>query len=321
MILENTADLRKYVAVSNNLIFEDFEPYITKAVNHFTYKYLGDLQMYLGAEATGANADVKNKARGMLREALSNFGLFLYFPVGLVSIDSAGITTQNSEQRKTADNFQVNDIRRDLLQSGHNAMDRLLEYLELNANIFPDWKANYLPINQELLVSSTGIFDKWFNIFGSRQAYLALLPYIRKVEDKFIKTFLCGPLIKALKDGTAAGEYHLEVKEYLQKAIVAFTISKVCTEGLFLLDASGLRIKFDTLPHESQRIPDYGLPADQIARMASIQEADGIAYLKFARKIIEAHAADFDQCPVVFINETSGDSGFNPYDTKAILAI
>ncbi len=321
MILTSTEDLKDYVAVGAHLDFGAFKPYIGKAINQFTYKYLGNLHEYLDQEATGANAEIKNQARGMLREALANFGLFLYFPVGLVTIDATGISVEQSDRRKSADNFQVNDIRRDLIQSGHHAMDRLLEHLEANADIFPAWKQNYLPVSQELLVSNTGIFDKWFNIFGSRQTYLALLPYIRKVEDKFIKTFLCAPLIVELKDGTATDENHLEVKEYLQKAIVAFTVSKVCTEGLFLLDASGLRIKFDTLPHESHRIPDYGLPADQVMKMAKAQEADGIAYLKFARRIIEENKDDFNQCPVVFINENQSGGGFKPYDTNGILAI
>ena len=47
MILETTVDLKKYVSIATSFEFADFEPYIIKAVNSFTKKYIGNLHIFL----------------------------------------------------------------------------------------------------------------------------------------------------------------------------------------------------------------------------------------------------------------------------------
>lgn len=323
MILPSITDLKKYVAISKNLspVWEDFVPYITKAVNQFTFKYVGALHLELKDEATGVNADKKNAARELLREALANFSLFLYLPLAQVQFDSSGITTSQNANRKTAEWWQINDIRRDFLSSGHFAMDRLLAYLEANKTVFVDWDDNYSTLNKELLIASASDFNKYYNIFESRQTYLALQPSIRQVEDQFIHTLLCPELVSFLKVEDVSNENHKAVKTALQKAVVAFTIAKIYEEGMFLLDATGVKLKYDLLPSEQAKVPDYGKQADQITRAVQKQNDNGVSYLKMARKTIENHTADFDQCAVIFINENNTGSGFKPYNTRGILGI
>lgn len=322
MILDSIADVKKYVSISETLKFADFQPYIKKAVNQFTYKYIGALDVELAEETAEAapNAVLKNEARELLREVLSNFGLLLYLPIAQVQFDGSGMTTAQNDRRKTAEWWQVKDIARDFMTSGHYAMDRLLKHLEANTAIFTDFKTNYSTLNSELIVSSTDIFNKYYNIFESRQTFLALLPSIRQVEDQYISTFLCPEVIALLKTAVT-NNFHKSVKENLQKAIVAFTVSKVCDEGMFLLDATGLKLKYDLLPSETARIGDYGKQADQITRTAAKQFDNGVTYLSLARQTIEAHLSDFNQCEVVFINDKSVGSGFQPYDTLGVLGL
>lgn len=323
MILASITDLKKYVAISKNLspVWDDFLPYITKAVNQFTFKYVGALHLELAAEATGQNADIKNHAREMLREALANFALFLYLPLAQVQFDSSGITTSQNANRKNAEWWQINDLRRDFLSSGHFAMDRLLAYLEANKTVFIDWDDNYSTLNNELLINSASEFSKYYNIFESRQTYLALQPAIRQVEDQYINTFLCAELLQALKETILINANHKAVKQALQKAVVAFTIAKIYQEGMFLLDATGVKLKYDILPSEAAKVPDYGKQADQITIAVQKQTDNGVSYLKMARKTIESNLTDFTQCSVIFINENNTGSGFTPYNTRGILGI
>src|SRR5690606_29491911 len=124
------------------------------------------------------------------------------------------------------------------LMAGHTAMDRLLAVLEKNKTIFPTWaESEQYTESKELLVSNTKTFNDCYTIYDSRQTYLALKPAMRQVEDQFLYTFLCPELITFLEEGEPSG-VQLQLKKYLQKAIVAFTIAKVVNEGVFIIDGS-----------------------------------------------------------------------------------
>jgi hypothetical protein len=319
MILTSTADLKKYVSLSGSFLFPDFEPYITKAVNSFTRKYVGNLHTTLDAVASGTDATIKNEAREHLRNAIANFGYFIYLPFSSVMMDSSGITVVASEQRKSAEWWQLKDIRRELLRSGHEAMDLLLEVLEANPLVFEDWTTKFGTINKELLVHNTETFNKYYHIFGSRQTFLALQPSIRQVEDQYMHTMLCPELIQALKQAPESNV--LAVKIAMQKAIVAFTVAKVADVGLFLLDENGLRVNFETLIDGRKESPSYGKPTDQVSKLVKEQINNGTQYLNIVKEFIEANPSDFTQCALPLLKSETTGSGFTPYNTKGIFSM
>jgi hypothetical protein len=319
MILETTTDLKKYLSISQNFDFVDFQPYLLKAKNSFTKKYVGSLDVTLAIAASGANEIIINEAREHLRNALANFGYFLYLPYASVQLDSSGISVVSSDQRKNAEWWQINDIRRELLRSGHEAMDLLLEVLEANPTNFPTWTSNFNTQNHELLVHNTSDFNKYYHIFNSRQTFLALQPSIRQVEDQYIKTMLCPELIEAMKS-TASGNV-LALKESMQKAIVAFTVAKVASVGLFQLDENGLRINFDTLISGRKESASYGKTVDQMTALVNEQINNGTQYLKIAKDIILQNPTDFTQCVNPLIKSKISGSGYSAYDTRGVLAL
>lgn len=321
MILETTEDLKKYVSVAQSFQFEDFEPYITKAVNGFTKKYLGNLHVYLKDEVGAPDTafEIKNEAREHLRNVISNFGMFIYFPFMSVMLDSSGATEVKNDQRQTVSWGREKDMRRELLRSGHEAMDYLLEILEKNPEVFVDWTAEFGTINKKLLVHNTATFNEYYHIFNSRQTFLALQPSIRQVEDQYLKTMLCPELIEHLK--TNVSGISLELKTEIQKAIVAFTVAKVANVGLFLLDENGLRINFDILIDGRKESISTGKTADQLSKLVDEQSNNGSQYLAVARELIEANLTEFTQCESPLKKSNTSGTGYTPYDTTGILSI
>jgi len=321
MILETTADLKKYVSVAQSFMFEDFEPYITKAVNTFTRKYLGNLHTFLADEALPPDISfsTKNEAREHLRDAIANFGMFIYFPFMSVMLDSSGATEVKNDQRQRVNWGTEKDMRRECLRSGHEAMDYLLKILEKNPDVFVDWTAEFGTINRKLLVHHTAIFNEYYHIFDSRQTFLALQPSIRQVEDQYLKTMLCPELIEYLK--TDVTGISLEVKGELQKAIVAFTVAKVANVGLFLLDENGLRVNFESLVDGRKESISYGKTADQLSKLVQEQSNNGSQYLATARQLIEDNISDFNQCEFPLKKSNSTGTGYTPYDTTGILSL
>jgi len=321
MILETTADLKKYVSIAQSFEFSDFEPYITKAVNGFTKNYIGNLHIFLKDESATPDIhfEIKNEAREHLRNVIANFGMYIYFPFMSVMLDSSGATEVKNDQRQTVSWGREKDMRRELLRSGHEAMDYLLEILEKNPDAFEDWTTEFGTINKELLVNSTAIFDKWFTIFKSRQTFIALQSSIRQVEDQYIRTLLCPELIEHLKTDVAG--IAKEVKTELQKAIVAFTVAKVANRGLFLLDDKGLRLDFEIMIDGRKESAVSGKPSDQLSKLVEEQSNNGTQYLSVARELIESNLSDFTQCESPFKKSNSTGTGYTPYDTTGILSI
>lgn len=321
MILETTADLKKHISLAQSFQFEDFEPYINKALNAFVRKYVGNLHIVLkdAFSDDDPNATIKNEAREHLQNALANFGYFIYLPFASVMMDSSGISVVNSDQRKTAEWWQLKDIRRELLRSGHEAMDLLLEVLEQNPDVFTDWTDKFGTVNRELLVHNTETFNKYYHIFGSRQTFLALQPSIRQVEDQYIHTMLCPELIQAMKTEDSGNVK--AVKIAMQKAIVAFTVAKVASVGLFILDENGLRISFDSQIDSKKENVSTGKPSDQLMNLVTEQINNGTQYLNVAKEIITANPTDFTQCDLPLLNAKTTGSGFKPYDTKGVFSL
>lgn len=319
-ILESNEDLKLHVNIAGSFQFEDFYPYIAKSVNKFTRRYLGNLHHQLAEPAEGVYAVTLNDARYFLQEVIANFGMFLYLPLGAVMFDGSGLSNATSDGRAPLSNGQMNDIKKGFLTAGHEAMDQLLALMESKKELFPDWaESDLYTQSKELLVDNAKVFDRYYTIFESRQAYLALQPSIRQVEDQYLKTVFCAELIRHLKTGTLT-DIQQDLKDELQKAMVAFTVAKVSNEGLFLIEATGLRIKYDTLSHEIVQNIDYGKSADFVTQTAKQQEDNGIQYLKKAKEIVLNSPGEFNQCTNPLITAAAGDR-WTPYNTKSTVAL
>lgn len=320
MIIESTPDLKKYVSVSGSFIFEDFEPYINKAKATFVTKYVGNLDSVVDViSSTDTDKEVKKTARDLLASAIANFGMFLYFPLLQIELDSSGASVPQNENRKSAEWWQIKDARRELLRSGHESMDLLLAFLEKNPSVFTDYTENYSAINNELIVNNATDFSKYYTIFNSRQTFLALMPTIRVVQDQYIKTMLCSELVADLKK--TATEKLAELQVEIRKAIVAFTIAKVCNNGLFILDDRGLRLDFENYSDGRRESIQNGKSAEQIKSLADEQIANGTQYLQIAKEIILENPNTFSQYTSPLKNSETTGSGYAPYNSGGVFGL
>lgn len=308
MILDNQ-DLQKYISISPNFDFKSFVIYIPKAIRSFVHRYVGNLYQELkNAESDTEHKDIKAQAKELIDTAVANFAFYLYTPYISVSMDSSGMYIVKTDQRAPISTTQLNDIRRELLRSGHEAMDELLEVLEINADVFPYWHNHYSTIYRDSLVYSTSEFNKYFNILNSRQTFLSLKPSIINIEDKVVKTSFTTVYLENLK-GTVTGDNKL-IKEFLQKAIVHGTIAKVYSEGVYEITPSSIVLKFDLLDYECKQVATL---TEQMKNAISSHTEDMNNYLKLAYELAEGvdHA----------LVQKDSSKGYKPIITKSIIGI
>jgi len=308
-MINNKEDLKQYLSIAGNFDFEDFVIYIPKALRSYIKRYVGNLYKELGTiDDSDPAAAIKQEAQTLIDTAVANFAFYLYTPYLSITMDSSGLFIVTSDKRSPISQTQLNDIRRELLRSGHEAMDDLLEVLEINADAFTDWHTNYSTIYKNSLVYSTSEFNQYYNIFNSRQTFLSLKPSIINVEDRIIKTSFTLDFIESLK-GTVTGAKK-EVKELLQKAIVHGTIAKVYAEGIYEITPSSIILRFDLLDYERKRVAEL---TEQMKNAIEAHTNDMNSYLKQAFSLCE----DLDNALI----PKDENKGYKPIITKSIIGI
>lgn len=117
----------------------------------------------------------------------NNAGLFS------VSMNDAGLNTPSSQGYEEADEKRIDRFVKDAWKKGHRAIDRLLVFLEEDANSKEPkfaklWKSSkYFFKNNDTLFTTAVEFDRYVSIDESREWFVKLLPDIRFCQD----TFLC----------------------------------------------------------------------------------------------------------------------------------
>jgi hypothetical protein len=79
----------------------------------------------------------------------------------------------------------------------------------------------------------TAQFNDHFSIQKNRQTFTALKPYMREVEDQYLKAML-GPETLTLIKTASVENIVIEAQELARKAIVAFTVAKAAITGTSL---------------------------------------------------------------------------------------
>lgn len=314
MIIKDTDTLRKYLSVNGSVKHENITPYLRKAERNFLKPIIGAAQLAV-FEAETTDPIIK-EAQELAQEAVANFGYYIYLPIGAVQISDNGIHVVDNENTKTASDKQFKELQRSFKKSGHEALDELLEFMEQSADKFSAWfDSDCYTIYKELLVNKTSTFNTYYHIFNSRQTFVAMRPTIKVVEDQFINPVIGTNLLADLKTNQTVAE-RKEVKKLLQQSIVAFTIMKTVDNGMFILDAKGMHMRFDVLPYE-KTVTNINLKInDFLVHTKRSKQIEGEEYLKLALKIIEDNTDKFSE---YIIKETPDH--INITNTKSIVGI
>lgn len=291
MIVKDISDIKKHIGINKGFDFDEIEPYNKRAVRKFLKPYIGAAQLAIFV-AAATDADIV-EAKELAAAAEANFAYYLYLPIASVQIATSGIYVAENDHAKAASDKNLKELQRSFKSAGHEALDQLLEFMETKKSKFEPWTADASYTNyKSLLVNSTSIFNKYFNIFNGYQTFFALVPTIRTVENQFISGPIGATLLKALKDAQT-DEKRIQVKEYLQQSIVCFCIAKTVHDGLFVLGAEGLFVRFDVLPYEKVNT-NINLKINYfLTHTQKSKTIEGEQYLKAALKIITENTGDF----------------------------
>jgi hypothetical protein len=316
MIIKDTATLRKYLSVNGSVEYDNLAPYLKKAERTFLKPIIGVLQL-AEFEVSEPLADpIINQALELAQEAVANYGYYLYAPIGVLQVTDSGFHVVSNENTQPASDKQFKELQRSFLTSAHEALDELLAHMELSADKFQQWfESDYYTVYKDLLVNKTSVFNKYYHIFNSRQTFVAIRPNIIVVEDQFIKPVVGVALLTALKENQTH-EIRKQVKQLLQQSIVAFSIMKTVDNGMFILDAKGMHMRFDVLPYEKKMGVNTSGNNDFIDRTKQNKRNEGEEYLKMALDVIDQHQSTFPE-----YTKKEAQDHISITDTKSIVGL
>ena len=283
-LINNIADLKRHIIVAATFDFQKVLPFAKRVERKIILDLIGQDQydtIVVHPFSEDSTAPI-NQVKELLEEAVANYSLFLAMPTINVLITNSGTKTVENKEATNADWKDKRDLNRSLLKTYNEALDDAFQIMEENVDAFQEWRdSNYYTIFKELVVSQTSIFNDHFSIQKNRPTFLALKPYIREVEDRYLKPML-GDETLALLRAKATNAVILQAQDNAQKAVVALTVAKAAITGTFIFTESSFTVASDQLPWEKQS----ELSKQDRNDLKADRQKSGEEYLKELKRVI-----------------------------------
>lgn len=245
---DNT-DFQKYCNVNTGFVLTNVENDFTAAFNRFVVPYL-TLGQYTASVALPNNTTHAELIR-LVKIAVGNLGMMLYFPILKTQITSAGIQNAIPKEKQLSEKDKQ-DLFNHLQDKGYDAIEQMLTYLEVNKATFTVWAGSgaYTEVNSVFLRNADE-FDATLTINASRRFYLLLRSKLKSTEATHIKPALPGSLYTTIRTAFLANtlssiqaellnNYIRPALAYLAIGSGKFSISaqQMFNYGVVILDAS-----------------------------------------------------------------------------------
>ncbi|HRZ98346.1 MAG TPA: hypothetical protein P5084_12390 [Paludibacter sp.] len=285
---ENAAEIRPYVSVARSTQFSNLEASLLSVFENFIRPLLGEtmtakLIAYYSADDP---TDKQKRLIEIAQRANALLAFWYDYSEMQLLIDESGSHRQESDTQKTPYKYQEQQLRDGWKMKGFNALDSLLEYLELNVSDFSEFaaSANYTLLKKEI-VRSTKEAHECYWINNSRIIFLRLKPHFRIVTDTIIAPRLGDiytDMITSLT-GTTPDAKYTKLREKLIPVVVFYAVSRLLRESGSLTER-GLFFEMLKAGDDVHNTQPVGM--EQIAPQAAMAEGDAISYWTIAEKYL-----------------------------------
>jgi hypothetical protein len=290
-LINDVNDIKRHIVVAAQFDFLKVMPFAKRVERKLILELIGQEQydaLVVHNFEEDSN-DPLDLVKGLLESAVVNLSLFRALPTINVLITNSGSKTSENKEASNADWKDKRDLSRSLLSTYNEDLDSAFQIMEENIDVFPDWHSSkYYTIFKELVVQHTAQFNDHFTIKNNRQTFIALKPYMREVEDQYLKAML-GPETLALLKTKSAITIVNNAQEIARKAVVAFTVAKAAITGTFDFTDSSFTVASEQMPWDKQQL----LEQEDRNDLKNDRQSAGEEYLKSLKKLIVAYPLMF----------------------------
>lgn len=299
MLFKTVSEIKKCLPANAAFEFGDIEPFIQlQAEPNFLIPVLSQEQYdLLNAKYNDSAADLTDDEKqllGLCRFATANYAYLLYTPFGQVNISKSGIHIETSETKKTAFQWQLDELKSGLINAAFIGLENLLKFLEIKKGIFTAWASSEtFTLLHDSFINSADDFDEYYRISKSRLTFLAVKPIIRIIEQNLLYNNLGKDLYDLLKSeiqaDNIAAENKLLLNQYIKPALANLTMARALSQLSVRITENGVVVFMGSLSQNTR----YFLPAgeDAISRLYQQAITDGNNALEGTKRFLNANAS------------------------------
>jgi hypothetical protein len=189
-----------YPAVNRQMAWDTLQPYIRQATQRHIIRWIGE-PLYTDLSTKYNSGDTLTSSQSalleQLQDAIAYYTVHDAMPSLNISVADMGIQQLSGTEGTTnpPSQWAFNNARWDALINAEKALDTALTNLELYAksdSYYALWKdhdayklgnTDFFRVCQEL--------SNYINVQGDRRAFVALIPYLKKVEKSEVMAIIC----------------------------------------------------------------------------------------------------------------------------------
>lgn len=237
-LIKSITELKKYLALDQNTKLTSLQPFIDEAEQLYIVPLLGkafyDYYLPLYEASVAPSPTALSAANAALLPYIQR-ALAYYMQVQAtnnlsLTFGELGLRVHRSDDSDPAPRWQQEKLLYAALRNGDIHADRLLEFMEANANDYTAWRDSTANTSRTgLIVYNTTVASKHIRINNSRRVYLKLVDTIRDIETRIIPKLISkeqyDELVTAIKAGTTDSQ---------EKALIAKLEPIICKRALYL---------------------------------------------------------------------------------------
>jgi len=322
MLFTTIDEIKNFLPIGAGNDFLKLKPHIQNAENKYLKVLLGagmydELQEFYEAEYPAEPTKTQEATKILLEKvqhAVIHLAYYLGFDFMNVTASSAGFQRTESDKLKGLYKYQEDNLKQYFSDSGFNALDDVLVFLEDNIEHFGEFKLepNYNALKQSFLPTVKIVEEIPFNMQGSRLTLLALQPSVKFVEDTTIRTTLGDVIYLALKeemvsDNPDAG--YVALLPYIRKPLVYLASALLMEETGATLGDKGLYFEKTDTTVQNTKIKGPS-EAERIAAMIARNRNMGYAYLDMLKSYLATNFEIYEGTTARFSRDNTGKKTF-----------
>lgn len=255
-------------AISENLGLEELGPTILAAAEKYIIPWLGQSQWDALVTAVAGTPSANETALlPYVQRPLAWFTMHEYKNVGEIMVSNVGFMRQETDTQKTAYKNQVNNYTRYARETGYQALEAMLSFLEAaTPGTYTAWEnSEENARNREAFINTARQFQLVYSTSISRYVMETMRGLMLDIEEFAIVPLIGEPFFSELKtainDKSTTTEQQKVIKK-IQKAVAAFTVEegirrtivKNTGEAIVVVESLEPQSNFKEGPASSERL-------------------------------------------------------------------
>lgn len=245
---------RHYPEVNHSMLWLELLPYVEQATDLFVVKYIGP-EVYDALTTKYQNGETlstkEQRLLELLQRVVAYYTIAHALPKKLSVVSTMGNMANSPEGGALpVSQWSHKNTLWSVTKDADRFLDEALAYLQTDVDsdspAFSPWKSSTAyTYDKADYFRSTQDFQGYHNIAGSHRTYRALLPYIKKAQDKYIIPILGetqhNALVTAIKNNNAT-EIQKKLIEAIRKCLAEYTIFLAVPALTVLIEEDGMKL-------------------------------------------------------------------------------